>query len=732
MKRDGLEAEQQIREQLFDVLREFPVLYQARQGVGTKIVNPFAPLERVVRAHVNPLMLYLKDMVEEIQQGLSYLEALDRVVLFALQYKYRDRILRAVRQLSQIEGKRPYFLWGLAALLDGPTPAQRTHELKRLHRKLHLMNRYYGRRFGGSGEGVDLIPWRLTFRDQIDELTDGTYDYPRREQLNVFRNALGALDRLIAEQDLDRWYQRRLRRRIRAEMRELGSLLFDYGFKAEEICGPIREERRLANFLNDLLLEKLESSLDPGMNLRCTSQHVICLTLLDYGSVLPFRSYYRPLPAIKEGLQAAKEIERKEGVKTSRLRRLVRLYQNYQKVKAPLPSYYLSYQFSRANGDHLATREREHFGIDLTRKFVLYYYDKKKVQQKAEKDARKVYSSKASNEMLEVLHLLIQALSQPDTIRGKRLHLLGYIQSGAMGKVLIGIHKGNIVALKEPVISSDKKVSAGDQARLLDFEARIHQHVSGNAQHENIVECFGVEEEEGRRFLVIGYHPAETLGSLLRKAKALHTSPRLNRNTPFIWGDFKTVSLNLLQVLIHLEKKQVVHRDLKPSNILYLVSVEGRISLLKVIDFGVALGLSKSLPKDVHAGQIVGTLGYMAPQMVKRKPSYASDLYSVGVILYQLVSGRLPVQFEPVRDSETLKIALKQVADSPRLSLRHASPKLAAEPFFGPLTEHVDRMLARNPAHRPTAQGCYDQWLSFWRDFPDEWLQKPIHYSNCT
>jgi hypothetical protein len=722
--------DQEIRQRLFDVLTEFPVLYQARQGVGSKIVNPFASLERVVRAHVNPLILFINDVIQEVQKGLSYLEALDRVTMFALRHKYRDRIVDAIRQLARIEGERPYFLWGLAALMEGPDMSARARRLQQWHRRLHLMNRQFCQQYGAEGN-VDLVPWRVTFRAQTDGITDGTYEFPTRVQLDTFRRALWAMDRLIREQRLDRWLHRGTARRIREDMVELARLLFDYGYSVEEICGRIREdESALAPMLNDLLLGDLESSVADRMDAAAVSRHVVALTLLDFRAMIPFRTLYCRPSQTEEALAAARQIEHQLQVKVSPFRRVVQLHRRYRDVHPALLAHYLEFQFSRSHGDYLPVRDAGSFGVDLTRQFVLRYFDKGEIQQKATEEARRLYSSKASQEMLEVLNLLISALSHPEQIRGKKVHILGHIQSGAMGKVLIGVYQANIVALKEPTASRDSRMPLSEQARHLEYEARLHGHVqSGRVQHENIVECFGILEEDDHRFLALGYHPAETLGALLLKSRLHAGGVSEEGRAPMELGDLKTVSIQMLRALIHLKERRVIHRDLKPGNVLYLVDGEQRVSLIKLIDFGVALGIAEGHPQDLFRNQVVGTMAYMAPELVFRECSYATDLYSVGVMLYQLMSGRLPVAFGKVRTKDELKVQLRRVVQERRTPLLEANPSLASEPALRGLAQHVDQMIIRDPTRRPPLEGFYEAWLELWRPLDEASLRRPLGYA---
>ncbi|MGQ9653052.1 MAG: protein kinase domain-containing protein [Thermodesulfobacteriota bacterium] len=726
-----LQREQQIRQRLFDVLTEFPVLYQARQGVGSRILNPFTSLQQVVRTHVNPLILFINDIMQEIDKGLTYLEALERVVKFSVRYKYRDRILEAVKQLSEIEGAHPYFLWGLASMLDGPDPNVRAKRLEEFHRRLHMMNRRYVEKFKVEAN-VDVIPWRVSFREQKDGVTDGTYLYPTEEQLSVFRRALSALASLIHDHRLQRWFHRGTYKEILSRMEELAWLLFDYGYTVEEICGGVRRDIiPLAGFLNELLLARLETTAAPKMDHKGVSRHIILLTLLDYRDMVPFRTFYRRLSHTDELLQVAKNIEKEEKVKVSPLRRLVQLYLRYREMRPQLLALYLNYLFAKSHGDYLRAREADHFGVDLTRRFVLRYYDSKEVRERAKEDARRYYSSKASEEMLEVLELLIQALSRPESIRGKRVHILGHIQSGAMGRVLIGVHRGNIVALKEPKAPRDSSMPLSDRVRLLLYEARLHSHVqSGQTQHENIVECFGMVEEEDQRLLAIGYHPAETVSALVQRAKAFSSRAPSEGQSPLLFVDLRTVSVQLLRALLRLRERQVVHRDLKPGNLLYLVDMDGRISLIKLIDFGVALGLAPDHPKDLHERQVVGTLGYMAPELVFREASYPSDLYSAGVIIYQLMSGRLPLEFKKAKSTEEIKLQLKRVVQAKRAPLLSANPNLAQVQGGAALAELVDRLVLLDPTRRPPLEDFYRDWMDAWKEVPEEALFRPVIYSS--
>ena len=724
--------DQEVRERLFQALREFPVLYRARQGLGTRLLNPFQPIQQIINTHVNPLILHINDLVEQIRSGTPYLEALERAVLFALRYPYRDRVVEAVNQLTSIEGDRPYFLWGLAALREAEPVGSRANRLRDFHRRLHMMNRYYTERFKAEA-GVDLIPWRASFRVQADGITESTYEFPTRRELETFRNALLSLGDLLATRCKEGWAGKSLRARMQGEMEELARLLFDYGYTVEEICGRLRGgDLSLPGFLNGLLLSDLEGSLNSAMDPARVSKHIVGLTLLDFASMVPFRTFYCRPSRIKEAMEMAKQVEKKLGAKSSPYRRALQLYQRYREVQPPLAAYYLEYRFSRAHGDYLPVRSGDHFGVDMTRKFFFKYFDQGSVEEAAVQETQRLYSSKTSQEVVELLQLLLSALSRPDTVRGRRVHVLGHIQSGAMGRVLLGVYKANIVALKEAVVPPGSSMPLSEKVRQLEYEARIHAHVqSGDSQHENIVECFGTVEEEGHRYLAIGYHPAETLGSLVRRIQgALARGNVGGQPPPITLGEFGVISSQLLSALSHLRCRQVIHRDLKPANVLYLVDEKGRVSLIKLIDFGVALGLADGLPKDMFRRQVVGTMAYMAPEVVMAQSSYASDLYSTGVILYQLMSGKLPLALARPKTRDDLKGQLKRVVSEKRKSLVQTNHALSKQPVLTRLAELVQSMIRMDPTTRPPVDLLQRDWEEAWSELSQDHLEKPFPYSS--
>lgn len=165
-----LKSDEKIRERLLEIVSDFQVRFQAMQGVGTKIVNPFSSLDLVVRKYLNPLSLFLNDIRRQIEsQQCTYIESLERIALFARKTRLRDKIIAAIKELEPIEKDKPYFLYALQDLVDAKGTKERGEMPKECHRYLGSMNKKYQVKFGYR-EKIDIIPWRIKF-DQSEETT---------------------------------------------------------------------------------------------------------------------------------------------------------------------------------------------------------------------------------------------------------------------------------------------------------------------------------------------------------------------------------------------------------------------------------------------------------------------------------------------------------------------------------------------------------------------------------
>jgi serine/threonine protein kinase len=223
-----------------------------------------------------------------------------------------------------------------------------------------------------------------------------------------------------------------------------------------------------------------------------------------------------------------------------------------------------------------------------------------------------------------------------------RYEVDGLIASGGMGDVYRArdIRLNRRVALK--VLAANV---VSDPERLTRFtqEARTTALIN----HPNIVAVYDVGSEEGLPFVVSELLRGETLRARLKDG-ALPERMAVSH------------ALDIAQGLIAAHHLGVVHRDLKPENI--FVTDDGR---LKILDFGLAkcrnetLGLPDDSSKSTQPGTILGTVGYMSPEQVRGAVvDERADIFSLGVILYELVAGGAP--FERETPIETLYAILKE------------------------------------------------------------------------
>ena len=138
--------------------------------------------------------------------------------------------------------------------------------------------------------------------------------------------------------------------------------------------------------------------------------------------------------------------------------------------------------------------------------------------------------------------------------------------------------------------------------------------------HPNIVGILTAERVDGAFFIVMEYVKGESLEAVLDREKSLDTPRALN------------YFVQILKGVEHAHEAQILHRDLRPANV--LISESG---VCKVADFGTSRLLERS-----HATTVIGSPPYMAPEAFQGRAVLASDIYSVGVMLYQMLTGMLP------------------------------------------------------------------------------------------
>jgi serine/threonine-protein kinase len=201
------------------------------------------------------------------------------------------------------------------------------------------------------------------------------------------------------------------------------------------------------------------------------------------------------------------------------------------------------------------------------------------------------------------------------TVLADRYRIIGLLGKGGMGEV----YRADDLTLGQPVaLKFLPEAMAGDEARMSRFlsEVRIARQIS----HPNVCRVYDIEEVEGQRFISMEYVDGEDLASLLR---------RIGRFSP---DKAAEIARQICAGLAAAHDKGVLHRDLKPANVM----IDGR-GKVRITDFGLA-----SLAGDVEGREIqIGTPAYMAPeQLVGKEVTLRSDIYALGLVLYELFTGK--------------------------------------------------------------------------------------------
>ena len=199
-----------------------------------------------------------------------------------------------------------------------------------------------------------------------------------------------------------------------------------------------------------------------------------------------------------------------------------------------------------------------------------------------------------------------------------RYEILDELGRGAMGVVFKARDPliGRLIALK-----TITTFAAEDPGMVERFwrEAKA----AGALQHANIVTIHDVGEADGVPFIAMEYLEGESLAGLISRGAPLSLTEKVG------------YLVQTCRALQYAHRRSVIHRDIKPANI--VLTEEG---VIKVVDFGIA---RVSDAPNTHTGTLLGTLGYMSPQQIRGKRADGlSDIWSVGVVLYELLTGRRP------------------------------------------------------------------------------------------
>ncbi len=252
----------------------------------------------------------------------------------------------------------------------------------------------------------------------------------------------------------------------------------------------------------------------------------------------------------------------------------------------------------------------------------------------------------ATGKKLRTVHKML------DRIVDDKYVVRRFIAEGGMGAVYEGVNRdiGRKVAIK----FLHRSISENPQY-LTQFENEAR--IAASLGHRNIVDVLDMGvTSSGLFYLVMEFLQGDALSDLLENAVRL----------PYPWA--VDITIQILEALSEVHAVSVVHRDLKPENILLVHKRDGSMAV-KILDFGVScLGRRGGLDRESSTGTVIGTPLYMSPEQAMGLPiNHRSDLYSVGVMLYEMLSGSFPFVGEDPRE-----ILTKIVYEKPMPLGKHA------------------------------------------------------------
>ncbi len=276
-----------------------------------------------------------------------------------------------------------------------------------------------------------------------------------------------------------------------------------------------------------------------------------------------------------------------------------------------------------------------------------------------------------------------------DTVRGKYRIVREIARSNDIVYEAMDTGLNRRLAIKELNIAPGMTGQARRE-RVERFEREAH--ATSRLQHQNIVTIYDHWEEKGRHFIAMEYLDGQTLRDMMQAQGALPLKDAIN------------IAAQTLSALAHAHDRKVIHRDIKPDNIFVLPG--GHV---KLTDFGIARLTEQ--PALTSNGQVFGTPSYMSPEQIEGKHiDHRSDLFSVGVLLYEMLAGRKPFTGDSV------------------ISITYAimnAPAPALSGIPGGVEQVIHRALSKRPEQRQMSADQMRQDLQSAEQTPAVFLPSP-------
>ena len=240
-----------------------------------------------------------------------------------------------------------------------------------------------------------------------------------------------------------------------------------------------------------------------------------------------------------------------------------------------------------------------------------------------------------------------------DRVLGNRYRLLSKLGGGGMAEVYKGL---DTLLDRQVTIKILREQYASDE----EFARRFRREAQAVARlsHPNIVSIYDVGIEQDAQYLVMEY------------VEGVNLKEYILEHGPLTQDELVDIGMQICDALDHAHSNKIIHRDIKPHNI--LLTSSGKV---KVTDFGIARAVTEATV--TYTGGIIGSVHYLSPEQAKGDiTDHKSDLYSAGVVLYEMATGQIPHEGE-----SPITVALKHIQDSPK-NPTEINPKVSQQLEF--------------------------------------------------